>query len=49
MSGRKKNALGDGENMLSTDGRAGNEEDQRHMLRLGKTPELRVSRHYHRH
>jgi hypothetical protein len=60
MSSRKKNAqngeifemaptLGDGENMLATDGRAGNEEDQRHMLRLGKTPELRVSRHYHRH
>ena len=47
------------ENIQATDGRAGNEgnfdektgneEDQRHMLRLGKTPELRVSRHYHRH
>jgi hypothetical protein len=51
--------LEDGGNILATDGRAGNEgnvdektgneEDQRHMLRLGKTPELRVSRHYHRH
>jgi hypothetical protein len=60
MLGRKKNAqdreifemaptLEDEGNMLATDGRAGNEEDQRHMLRLGKTPELRVSHHCHRH
>jgi len=51
--------LEDGGKILATDGRAGNEgnvdgktgneEDQRHMLRLGKTPELKVSRHYHRH
>ena len=60
MLGQKKNAqngemfemaptLENEENIQATDGRAGNEEDQRHMFRLGKTPELRVSRHHHRH
>jgi hypothetical protein len=51
--------LEDGGNIPATDGRAGNEgyvdekkgneDDQRHMLRLGKTPELRVSGHHHQH
>jgi hypothetical protein len=31
----------------NADERIGNGEDQRHMLRVGKTQELRVSRHYH--
>lgn len=43
-----RSADGRADKEQNVNGKAGNEEDQMHMRRVGKTPELKVSHQYYR-